>query len=55
MGIIWSNTTTTNAPRSNADIRLDTHDPLLVEESMRLSDDLVDSVPGTFCRIGRQN
>lgn len=35
-------------PRSSADVGLDAHDPLLVEKGMRLPDDLVDSVPGSF-------
>lgn len=35
-------------PRANADIRLNTHDSLLVKKGMGLADDLVDAVPGTF-------
>lgn len=39
-----------NSPRPNPDISLNPHNPLLVKESMRLTDYLVNSIPGTLCR-----
>ena len=41
----------TSSPRPGPNIRLDPQYPLLMEQGMSLSDNLIDSVPGSFYRI----
>jgi hypothetical protein len=38
----------TDVPRSNSDIGLNSHDALLVEHRMSLTDELHDLIPGTI-------